>query len=105
VGTGRFPQVSGLKVIYGCNGATPTITGMWKTPQGTNGPQIPIGPTDTVRLATNDFMAGGGDGYTAFQSGTNVVQPGETLLQVLVDYVTANSPVSAAVEGRITFAQ
>jgi 2',3'-cyclic-nucleotide 2'-phosphodiesterase (5'-nucleotidase family) len=50
-------------------------------------------------------MAGGGDGYTAFQSGTNVVQPGETLLQVLVDYVTANSPVSAAVEGRITFAQ
>jgi 2',3'-cyclic-nucleotide 2'-phosphodiesterase (5'-nucleotidase family) len=101
-GTGRFPQISGLKVTYTCNGVTPVVTGMWKTPQGINGPATPIGPTDTIRFVTNDFMYGGGDGYTVFAQGTNVLQPGDDLLQVSIDYVTANSPVGPVVEGRIT---
>jgi 2',3'-cyclic-nucleotide 2'-phosphodiesterase (5'-nucleotidase family)/predicted AlkP superfamily phosphohydrolase/phosphomutase len=101
-GTGRFPQISGLKVTYTCNGTTPVVTGMWKTPQGINGPATPIGQTDTVRFVTNDFMYGGGDGYTVFAQGTNVLQPGDDLLQVSIDYVTANSPVGPVVEGRIT---
>ena len=33
-GTGRFPQISGLRVTYTCNGMTPVVTGMWKTPEG-----------------------------------------------------------------------
>ncbi len=100
-GTGRFPQVSGLKVTFACNGTTPVVTGMWKTPQGINGPQTPIGPADPVRFVTNDFMYTGGDGYTMFAQGTNVLQPGDDLLQVAVDYVAANSPVGPVVEGRI----
>ena len=44
--------------------------GMWKTPQGINGPATPIGPADTVRFVTNDFMYTGGDGYTVFSQGT-----------------------------------
>jgi 2',3'-cyclic-nucleotide 2'-phosphodiesterase (5'-nucleotidase family) len=100
-GTGRFPQISGLKVTYTCNGTTPVVTGMWKTPQGINGPATPIGPADTVRFVTNDFMYTGGDGYTVFGQGTNVLQPGDDLLQVSIDYVTANSPVGPVVEGRI----
>ncbi len=101
-GTGRFPQISGLKVTYACNGTTPVVTGMWKTPQGINGPATPIGPTDTVRFVTNDFMFGGGDGYTVFTQGTDVLQPGDDLLQVAIDYVTAHSPVGPVVEGRVT---
>ena len=77
-----------------CNGTTPVVTGMWKTPDGIGGPQTPIGPTDTVRFVTNDFMFTGGDGYTAFAGGTDVLQPGDDLLQVTIDYVTANSPVN-----------
>jgi 2',3'-cyclic-nucleotide 2'-phosphodiesterase (5'-nucleotidase family) len=100
-GTGRFPQISGMKVTFACNGTTPVVTGMWKTPQGISGPAIPIGPTDTVRFVTNDFMYTGGDGYTVFSQGTNVLQPGDDLLQVAIDYVTANSPVGPVVEGRI----
>jgi 2',3'-cyclic-nucleotide 2'-phosphodiesterase (5'-nucleotidase family) len=100
-GTGRFPQVSGLKVTYTCNGTTPVVTGMWKTPQGVTGPATPIGPADTVRFVTNDFMYTGGDGYTIFTQGTNVQQPGDDLLQVAIDYVDANSPVGPVVEGRI----
>ena len=54
---------------------------MWKTPHGIGGPQTPIGPTDTVRIVTNDFMYTGGDGYTVFAAGTDVQQPGDDLLQ------------------------
>jgi 2',3'-cyclic-nucleotide 2'-phosphodiesterase (5'-nucleotidase family) len=101
INTGRFPQISGLKATFTCNGNTPVVTGMWKTPQGINGPQTPIGPTDSVRFVTNDFMYTGGDGYTVFTQGTNVLQPGDDLLQVSIDYVTTNSPVGPVVEGRI----
>jgi 2',3'-cyclic-nucleotide 2'-phosphodiesterase (5'-nucleotidase family) len=101
IATGRFPQVSGLKVTFSCNGTTPVVTGMWKTPDGIGGTQTPIGPTDTVRFVTNDFMYGGGDGYTAFAQGTNVLQPGDDLLQVAIEYITAHSPVGPVVEGRI----
>ena len=102
IATGRFPQVSGLKITYACNGTTPVVTGMWKAPQGVGGPLTLIGPADTVRFVTNDFMFTGGDGYTVFGQGTNVQQPGDDLLQVAIDYVTAHSPVAPVVEGRIT---
>ncbi|HMN58825.1 MAG TPA: 5'-nucleotidase C-terminal domain-containing protein, partial [Anaerolinea sp.] len=100
-GTGRFPQVSGLKVTFACNGTTPVVTGMWKTPDGISGQQIPIGPADPVRFVTNDFMYTGGDGYLVFSQGTDVLQPGDDLLQVTIDYIAANSPVGPVVEGRI----
>ncbi len=102
IATGRFPQISGLKVTFTCNGATPVVTGMWKAPDGVGGTLTPIGPADTVRLVTNDFMYTGGDGYTVFTQGANVLQPGDDLLQVAIEYVTANSPVHPVVEGRIT---
>jgi 2',3'-cyclic-nucleotide 2'-phosphodiesterase (5'-nucleotidase family) len=100
-GTGRFPQVSGLKVQFSCNGNTPVIVGIWKAPNGPSGTLTPIGPTDTVRIVTNDFMFTGGDGYTALTGGTNVLQPGDALLDVAIEYVAAHSPVAPAVEGRI----
>jgi 2',3'-cyclic-nucleotide 2'-phosphodiesterase (5'-nucleotidase family)/predicted AlkP superfamily phosphohydrolase/phosphomutase len=100
-GTGRFPQISGLKVQFHCAGTTPVVDTMWKAPNGVSGALRPIGPTDTVRLVTNDFMFGGGDGYTMFAAGTDVAQPGDDLLQVAIDYVTAHSPVDPVVDGRI----
>jgi len=102
VATGRFPQVSGLKVTYGCNGLVPVVTGLWKAPTGVGGTLTPIGPTDTVRIVTNDFMFGGGDGYTVLAQGTNVQQPGDDLQLLVVDYIGANSPVGPVVDGRIT---
>ena len=54
----------------------------------------PIGPTDTVRFVTNDFMFTGGDGYTVFGSATDVLFTGEVLLDVVVDHIRTNSPVS-----------
>jgi 2',3'-cyclic-nucleotide 2'-phosphodiesterase (5'-nucleotidase family) len=101
IATGRFPQVSGMRVSYTCNGTTPVVTGMWKTPAGMGGPETPIAPADTIRIVTNDFMYGGGDGYTVLAGGSNVLQPGDDLLQVAIDYVDAHSPVNPQVDGRI----
>lgn len=101
ISTGRFPQVSGLKITFRCNGLVAQVTGMWKAPDGPGGALTPIGPADTVRIVTNDFMYTGGDGYTVLTQGTNVVTPGDDLQLLTIDSIAANSPVSAAVEGRI----
>jgi 2',3'-cyclic-nucleotide 2'-phosphodiesterase (5'-nucleotidase family) len=60
-----------------------------------------MAPGDTIRVVINDFMYTGGDGYTAFAGGTDVLQPGDDLQQVAVEYITAHSPVAPAVEGRV----
>ena len=78
------------------------IDGIWLAPDGPGGTLTPLGPADTVRIVTNDFMFTGGDGYTAFAQGTDVLQPGDVLLDVAIEYITANSPVAPVVEGRIT---
>jgi 2',3'-cyclic-nucleotide 2'-phosphodiesterase (5'-nucleotidase family) len=94
IATGRFPQVSGLKITFHCSGTTAVVDSILK---GTT----PVGPADTVRFVTNDFMFNGGDGYTAFTGGTDVQFKGDLLLDVAIDYVTAHSPVSPAIEQRI----
>jgi 2',3'-cyclic-nucleotide 2'-phosphodiesterase (5'-nucleotidase family) len=101
IATGRFPQVSGLKVDFHCNGTTPVIEGIWKAPNGPTGTLTPVGASDTVRFVTNDFMLTGGDGYTVFAAGTDIQQPGDALLDVAIEYIAANSPVAPVVEGRV----
>jgi 2',3'-cyclic-nucleotide 2'-phosphodiesterase (5'-nucleotidase family) len=100
-GTFRFPQLSGLKVVFHCDGVAPVVDGMWETPEGAGGSEIPIGPADTVRIVTLDYLLAGGDGYSMFEAGRNVRQPGDALLDVAADYVAAHSPVAPAVDGRI----
>jgi len=99
IATGRFPQVAGLKLGFTCNGTTPVVTQMALAPAG--GPVTAIGDADSIRIVTNDFMLSGGDGYTALTGATDVTQPDE-LLEIAVEYVTANSPVAPTVAGRIT---
>ena len=52
----------------------------------------------TYKIAENDFMASGGDGYPFF---TPRVTTQDIMDQVLADYITANSPVAPAIQGRI----
>jgi 2',3'-cyclic-nucleotide 2'-phosphodiesterase (5'-nucleotidase family) len=101
IATGRFPQVSGLVLRFHCNGTTPVVDGMFKAPDGPTGTLTAIGPTDTLRFVTNDFMYTGGDGYAIFFQGTDVEQTGDLLLDIAIDHVAANSPVDPLVEGRI----
>ncbi|MGI8779126.1 MAG: 5'-nucleotidase C-terminal domain-containing protein [Solirubrobacteraceae bacterium] len=101
IATGRFPQVSGLKIDFHCEGTTPVVDAISLAPDGPAGALTPLGPTDTVRIVTNDFMFTGGDGYTALTGGTDVLQAGDALLDVTIEYITANSPAAPVVEGRI----
>ena len=93
-GTGRTPQISGIKVTFHCNGQVPVVDQVLKG-------STPMTATDTIRVVINDFMYTGGDGYTAFSAGTDVLQPGDDLMQVAADYITAHSPVAPVVEGRV----
>jgi hypothetical protein len=46
-------------------------------------------------------MFTGGDGYTVFLQGTNVLQTAELLLDIAISYVTKHPSVAPVVEGRI----
>jgi 2',3'-cyclic-nucleotide 2'-phosphodiesterase/3'-nucleotidase len=52
-------------------------------------------------VTTNDFVLAGGDGYTEFAKGTDIVDTGIFLRDVLVDYIKAKSTISPVVDGRI----
>ncbi|MEV4658919.1 bifunctional metallophosphatase/5'-nucleotidase [Micromonospora sp. NPDC049301] len=54
----------------------------------------------TYRVTVNNFLAGGGDGFSALTAGTNLVT-GMIDLDAFVAYLTAQSPVSAPTLDRI----
>jgi 5'-nucleotidase len=64
-----------------------------------------VDPTATYRVATNNFLAGGGDGFPTLGQGTNDLV-GTDDLTVLEKYLTANSsatnPISPPAANRIT---
>ncbi|MFD4571667.1 bifunctional metallophosphatase/5'-nucleotidase [Streptomyces sp. NPDC058417] len=68
----------------------------------------PIDPAATYRVATNSFLAGGGDGFTTLGQGTNDLV-GLDDLAALEQYLTANSsaasPIAPPVPNRITIVQ
>jgi len=98
---GRFPQVSGLRFVWDPNAEVGKriVSVEIKNPDGT---YQPIDPNKTYRVVTNNFLAQGGDGYTVFQKGTNVINLGFVDYEVLKEYIQNNSPVNPKVEGRIT---
>ena len=110
---GRFPQVSGLVFTYDP-----------RAPKGSRVRDVWIGgnPLDVEReysVATNDFLAAGGDGYQAFSEavksskdyalsggimkGDRLVysDSGRWLRDVIVGYMQKQKVVSAKTEGRI----
>ncbi|SNR67545.1 bifunctional metallophosphatase/5'-nucleotidase [Blastococcus mobilis] len=62
---------------------------------------VPVVEGQTYRVTVNNFLAGGGDGFTVLQGGTNPVT-GPIDLDALTAYLGANSPVSPPALDRIT---
>jgi 5'-nucleotidase/UDP-sugar diphosphatase len=60
----------------------------------------PLDDTKTYKVAINNFTAGGGDGFTAFQ-GAPRLDTGTLDIDVLVNYLKANPDLTAEPEGRI----
>ncbi len=94
---GRFPQISGMTLIYDPAAA-----------KGSRITELKIGgkaldKAQTYRLATNDYMASGGDGYAALKSGKVLVDAsGATLMATTVmNYISGQGSVAPKIEGRI----
>ena len=63
----------------------------------------PLDEAATYTLATNDYMAGGGDGYSVFASAMSMIDPIDATLMAsqVIDYIAAKGTVAPKVEGRI----
>ena len=94
---GRFPQVAGLALVY--DPAAPAGSRVTEITVG----GAPLDPAKVYTVATNDYMAGGGDGYASLGNGKQLIDAsGATLLATMVmDYVEAKGEVAPAVDGRI----
>ena len=113
-GEGRFPQVSGLTFKY-----SPSA------PKGNRIREVliagqPLDPGREYTIATNDFLAVGGDGYRAFAEavkssktfssvggtlqGEKVIysDSGRWLRDVVVEYIREKGTIAPVREGRIT---
>ena len=112
-GEGRFPQISGMTLSYSFPG-----------PEGKRVKEvhiagIPINPNQEYSVATNDFLAAGGDGYKAFgeavkssrdfsvvggmMKGEKVVfsDSGRWLRDVVVEHIRQKGEIAPKTEGRI----
>ncbi|HEU5139199.1 MAG TPA: 5'-nucleotidase C-terminal domain-containing protein [Bacillales bacterium] len=90
-------QVSGLHYTWDPSKPVGERVVSLTFPDGTK-----IDPNEEYTVAANGFLAAGGDGYSVFAEGTNVVQ-GPIDLEATVDYIEAMSePISQDIEGRIT---
>ena len=61
---------------------------------------VAIDPAAVYRVATNNFLADGGDGFTVFRQGTNRIG-GVDDLTAFVNYLEANSPIAPPSTDRI----
>lgn len=95
---GRFPQVSGLKITY--NASAPA--GSRIVSIEANGK--PLDPAGKYKVASNDFMFGGGDGYGALGRGRTLIgkTDGKLMANVVMAYIRQIGRVESRVEGRIT---
>jgi 2',3'-cyclic-nucleotide 2'-phosphodiesterase (5'-nucleotidase family)/predicted AlkP superfamily phosphohydrolase/phosphomutase len=101
---GRFPQVSGLCFTYDVV-APPNsrVTGaVRQAADGScTGAAIDLTAGSTYFIAENDFMVSGGDGYPNFFSRATTR---DIMDQAVADYITANTPISPAIQSRIVCA-
>ncbi|HEY1365678.1 MAG TPA: bifunctional metallophosphatase/5'-nucleotidase [Gaiellaceae bacterium] len=61
----------------------------------------PVDPLASYRVAMNNFLASGGDGFGVFNEGTDPLG-GEIDIDALVNYLLKNSPVAPGPQNRIT---
>jgi 5'-nucleotidase len=101
-GTGRFPQVSGIR--YTWDGSKPVGERIISVEVlNADGAYSLIDPMAVYSVAANDFLRNGGDEYTMFRDrAVNARNDGKELDVVVAEYIRANSPVMPQIEGRIT---
>jgi 2',3'-cyclic-nucleotide 2'-phosphodiesterase (5'-nucleotidase family) len=98
---GRFPQVSGLCFTYdiaAASGSRVTFVSRQGDAGGCSGGPVALSGPVSYSLATNDFLAAGGDGYPNVRDRSTTR---ELMDQVVADYVSAAGTIDPKIEGRI----
>jgi 5'-nucleotidase len=96
-GAGRFPQVSGM-----------SYTADLSAEPGSRIVEVlvggePIDPEATYGVASNNYMRGGGDGYSVFEGARNAYDYGPGVEQVVIDYIAGQGGAyQPYTDGRIT---
>jgi 2',3'-cyclic-nucleotide 2'-phosphodiesterase (5'-nucleotidase family) len=96
-GAGRFLQLSGVTIVY-----DPTAPAGSRIAEAmVNG--APLDVNAVYKVAANDFILGGGDGFAALGGGNVLINGGNGNLMAndVMDYVVKTGGVTSAVEGRI----
>jgi len=95
--SGRFPQVSGMSFTYNP-----------KAKAGARVVSVKIGSQSlnkgrTYTMATNDYMASGGDGYSVLKKAKVIINASNATIMasMVMDYIKGKGSVSPKVEGRI----
>ncbi len=96
-GAGRFPQVAGMTVVWDKT-AKPMSRVTEVMVDGK-----PLDKDKVYKVATNDYMLGGGDGYTALGGGKVLVNEtaGSLMANDVIDYITKMGKVAEKTDGRI----
>ncbi|MBE0686646.1 MAG: bifunctional metallophosphatase/5'-nucleotidase, partial [Anaerolineaceae bacterium] len=95
-GSGRMLQISySLKYTWTTSAPVGSKVSYLKI----NG--VDVDPSASYRVTVNNFLAGGGDGFTALVDGTDLLT-GMIDLDAFVAYLTANSPVPPGLQDSIS---
>jgi 5'-nucleotidase len=62
---------------------------------------VPVTDTQTIRVAANNFLVGGGDAFLGFRDGTDLWS-GPLDIDAFADYLAAHSPAAPPATNRIT---
>jgi 2',3'-cyclic-nucleotide 2'-phosphodiesterase (5'-nucleotidase family) len=98
---GKYAQVAGLCFSYDIDSPVGSrISSVVRAAGGGSCTATPVDLTasSSYKIAENDFMAAGGDGYPVFTS--RATSQG-ILDQVTADYIASHSPISPSIQGRI----
>ncbi|HMA16309.1 MAG TPA: bifunctional UDP-sugar hydrolase/5'-nucleotidase [Kiloniellaceae bacterium] len=96
-GAGRFPSTSGIAMTWSRNAPA----GDRVKAVSVNGKPLDTAATYTV--ATNDFMAKGGDGYEVFKDAKVLIDgaAAKYMATMVMDFVAAAGEVAPKIEGRV----
>ena len=96
-GAGRFPQISGMTVVYDPS-----------APAGSRVVSVkvdgqPLDLNKVYKVAVNDYILAGGDGYKSLGGGHVLINKanGNLLANDVIDYIARTGKITAKVDGRI----
>ncbi|WP_230868730.1 5'-nucleotidase C-terminal domain-containing protein [Iocasia frigidifontis] len=91
---GVFPQVSGIKIIFTQDNTSQNrVLKVWIN-------DLLLEEEKYYLVATNDFLAAGGDGFETFKK-AKTIQEGERLDQIFIKYIREKEIIKSKVTGRI----